>query len=64
MAESPPDHSIRVFVRRKGGNENLSPIIAQYDVWLGKGGKNKTTVVWNTSKPRNAVGIILVTIEV
>lgn len=60
-----PDHSIRVFVRRKGGSENLSPIIAQYYVWLGKGEKNnKTTVVWNTSKPRNAVGIFLVTIEV
>lgn len=49
----------------KGGNESLSPIIAQCDVWLGKGENiNKTTVVWNTSKPRNAVGIILVTIEV
>lgn len=64
VGEETPDHSILVFVRRKGGSENLSPVVAQCHVWLGKREKEKTTMAWNTSRPRNAVGITLVTIEV
>lgn len=55
VGEKAPDHSILVFVCRKGDSESLGPIAAQCSVWLGKK-QNKNSGV-EPSKPRHAVGI-------